>query len=194
MARHRPKRKILSTYQVADLLGVSVQSVARWIDAGDLSASRTPGGHRRVEPEALVAFLERQKMPIPQELSPARSTIVVVEDDRDMATWLAEGLREAFPACRIIVASDGFAAGLTIAEEHPDVVVLDLFMPGLDGFEVCRRLKSDPHTAGVRVVAITAHPSPEAEQGIREAGAEEFLAKPFEMGRLATILAAHITP
>jgi excisionase family DNA binding protein len=188
MRRDGPKRKLLSTHQVANLLGVSLQSVARWIDAGQLPASRTPGGHRRVEPAALVGFLEQQQMPIPEELLPERPTIVVVEDDPDMATWLVEGLQQAFPGHLVLVASDGFAAGLLIAEERPDVLVLDLYLAGLDGFEVCRRLKADPHTTAVRVIAITAHPSPEAEQGIREAGAEAFLAKPFAIEELAGVV------
>lgn len=68
------------------------------------------------------------------------------------------------------------------------MVVLDLYMPGMDGFEICRAIKSDERTRGTAVVAVTAHPSSESEKAIRDIGAEEYLAKPLDAEDLARLV------
>ena len=184
----RKNRKKLTTFQIANMLGVSDQSVSNWIDAGQLSAERTPGGHRRIEPADLVTFLKEHKMRIPDELDVAPTTILIVDDEADVAEWIANTLRENCPGFRVLTAHDGFDAGKIITAELPDLVILDLYMPGLDGFEVCRRVKSDPQTQSIKIVAATAHPSPQAEQAIREAGAEVYLTKPVEADHLVRVV------
>ena len=77
-------------------------------------------------------------------------------------------------------ASDGFEAGRLVATSRPDVVVLDLRMPGLDGFHVCRTIKAAPETSGTTVIAITGFYSPEIEARILECGALRCFAKPVE--------------
>lgn len=181
-------RKKLTTFQIANMLGVSDQSVSNWIDAGQLSAERTPGGHRRVTPDDLIEFLRRQEMRIPSELDVAPLTILVVDDEADVTEWIGKILRENCPDFRVLTAHDGFDAGKIITAERPDLVILDLYMPGLDGFEVCRRIKSDPQTQSVKIVAITAHPSEQAEQAIRDAGAETYITKPIEGDHLVDLV------
>ena len=180
--------KKLTTFQIANMLGVSDQSVSNWIDAGQLPAERTPGGHRRVERDDLIEFLKQQDMRIPPELDAAPRTVLVVDDDPDVAEWIGKSLREKCPGCRVLTAHDGFDAGKIVAAERPDLVVLDLYMPGMDGFEVCRRIKSDPRTQSVKVIAVTAHPSAQAEQAIRNAGASAYLTKPLEGDHLARLI------
>jgi two-component system, OmpR family, response regulator len=181
-------RKKLTTFQIANMLGVSDQSVSNWIDAGQLPAERTPGGHRRVVPDDLIAFLKKQGMRIPDELNVAPTTILIVDDEADVAEWIANILSEKCPDFRVLTAHDGFDAGKIITAELPDLVILDLYMPGLDGFEVCRRIKSDPQTQSIKVIAATAHPSEQAEQAIVDAGAEVYLTKPIEVDQLVSVV------
>jgi excisionase family DNA binding protein len=182
------RKKKLTTFQIANMLGVSDQSIANWIDAGLLPAERTPGGHRRVEPDDLVGFLTDRGMRIPSELAPTSPTILIVDDETETADVLRKAIRKAFPEIRVLVASDGFDAGRVVVAERPALVILDLYMPGLDGFEVCRRIKADAGTRSTRVVAVTAHPSPEAERDILDAGAETCLAKPVGAKAIATVV------
>jgi excisionase family DNA binding protein len=185
--------KHLSTAQVARLLGVSDQSVANWIDRGKLRAGRTPGGHRRIEKQDLVEFLKRQKFRIPRELTAsAAPTVLVVDDDPGVGTWLSQAIQSKRPDCRVLLAGDGYSAGEIVTAETPHVVLLDLYMPGLDGFAVCRKIKSRPATRKTVVVAITAHPSPEAEQAIREAGAAVYLTKPLDAEALHRVLQRYL--
>ena len=84
----------------------------------------------------------------------------------------------------MIEAGDGFKAGQIVATMHPDVVILDLRMPGMDGFEVCRAIKAQEETRHAVVLAMTAFPSEESEEHIRECGAEAYFAKPLDMDEL----------
>ena len=182
-------RRHLTTSAVARLLGVAVGSVSNWIDQGKLKAGKTPGGHRRVATADLVEFLRRQKLPVPAELvSPPR--ILVVDDEPSVTQWLAETIRSRHPDYEVVEAHDGFAAGELVGSLRPDVVILDLRMPGLDGFEVCRRIKANEATSGMAVIAITAYPSPEAERRALECGASAYLTKPLDVPVLLKKLAA----
>ena len=177
-------RNILSTITAARLLGVAVASIAKWIDAGQLKAGRTPGGHRRIAKEDLVEFLQRQQLPIPPELKTSPSRVLVVDDDASVTKWIAEEIKAVHPDLDVFQAHDGYSAGEIVASSKPDVVVLDLRMPGMDGFEVCLRLKSRKETEGTAVIAITAHPSPKVERRILESGARAYLTKPLKISDL----------
>ena len=107
------------------VLGVAVGSVANWIDQNQLKAGRTPGGHRRVQAVDLVAFLKQQNLPIPAELTPT-TTILVVDDEPAISTWVAEKIKEHIPNCIALQANDGFSAGELVGTVNPRVVILDL--------------------------------------------------------------------
>jgi excisionase family DNA binding protein len=174
-------RKHLSTTTVARLLGVAVGSVAKWIDKDELRAGRTPGGHRRVTEGDLLEFLQRQKLPIPPELTGTPVRILIVEDEESVANWVAQEIRTEHPDFQVMQAHDGFAAGEIVGSWQPDVVVLDLRMPGMDGYEVCRRIKARQGVKDPVIIAMTAHHSPGAEDHIRECGAVACLPKPLDI-------------
>lgn len=109
--------------------------------------------------------------------TPTRSKILVIEDEKNIAKVVAYNLeREGY---RVAAAGDG-AEGLKKAkEEAPDLVILDLMLPKVDGLEVCRQLKSDRRTAGIPVIMLTAK-TQEADRVVGlEMGADDYVAKPF---------------
>jgi CheY-like chemotaxis protein len=160
---------------------VAVGSVANWIDQDQLRAGKTPGGHRRIMVQDLVTFLRERNLPVPAELVPARPRILIVDDELSVVRWIATEVAAERPDCEVLEAHDGFAAGQFVGTHRPDVVILDLRMPGMDGFEVCRRIKGDPLTRHATVIAMTAFFSPEAEKEIQECGAAACLNKPLEI-------------
>jgi excisionase family DNA binding protein len=176
--------KTLSTFAIAKMLYVDPGSVANWIDQGMLPAHRTPGGHRRVVTADLVRFLREHKMPVPEELAATPTRVLVVDDDPAIADFVARAIRSAHPDYDVLQAHDGFSAGTIIAYQTPDAVILDLRMPGMDGYEVCRLIKSQKSTRHIGIIAMTAYPSAEAEKSILECGAEAYLTKPLEMDAL----------
>ncbi|MCE5279351.1 MAG: response regulator [Planctomycetaceae bacterium] len=179
-------KKALSTLKIAGMLGVAVASVSNWIDQGLLKAGRTPGGHRRVLPEDLITFLRRQNLPIPPQIMPAHPKVLVVDDEEPLAQWIGEMILSQYPSCLVSLAHDGYAAGDMVASLKPDVVILDLRMPGMDGFEVCKRIKSKPHATHTCVIAVTAMHSPDVEKRILQCGAGACLPKPIDPDALLT--------
>ncbi len=178
MAKH------LSTFAIAEMLHVDPGSVANWIDQDLLRAHRTPGGHRRVLVEDLVRFLREHKMPVPPELNHGPVKVLVVDDEPAITQLIARALRAALPELEIVEANDGFRAGALVATLRPEVVILDLRMPGMDGFDICRLIKGQEDTAHAKVLAITAYPTEESQKNILECGAQACLTKPLEMADL----------
>ena len=166
------------------MLGVAVSSVAKWIDEDKLVAGRTPGGHRRIEKEDFIRFLHQQKFKIPAELQPTVVKILIVDDEKTFAKLLAEEIGERYPESEISLAHDGYSAGETVGLVKPAVIILDLHMPGMDGFEVCRRIKSNPHTMQAAVIVVTADPDPQLKARILGLGACAHLIKPFDIDAL----------
>lgn len=121
--------------------------------------------------------------------------VLVVEDDPDMASFLARLLRQQ--GLQTDIASDGYVALETIAASPPDLVLLDVQMPGPDGFEICRRLKSSEATALLPVVLVTALEDQESRVRGIEAGADDFLSKPVRreelLARVKTLRRLHDT-
>ncbi len=94
----------------------------------------------------------------------------------------------------VIAAADGPTA-LTLAKERaPDLVLLDVMMPGLDGIEVCRRLKADPDTKAIPVIIFTAREHSRGKQLAREMGAADYFPKPFEPDELIRIVEEYAAP
>ena len=176
--------KNLSTFTIAEMLQVDPGSVANWIDQNLLKAHRTPGGHRRVAVEDLLQFLRKHKMPIPTELGPPASRVLIVDDEPAITQSIARALKAVHSDYEIYEAHDGFRAGTLVATLKPDVVVLDLRMPSMDGYEVCRLIKSQDATRHAEVIAMTAYPSPGNQQRIAECGAKVCLSKPLDMAQL----------
>ena len=134
--------KNLSTFAISQMLQVDPGSVANWIDQGLLKAHRTPGGHRRVDTEDLLVFLREHEMPTPPELRTLPTRILIVDDEQSVTALIAQTIRTVHPQYEILEAHDGFRAGTLLATHKPDVVLLDLMMPGMDGFDICRLIRS----------------------------------------------------
>jgi excisionase family DNA binding protein len=184
------KKAVFTTFETAKLCHVSPLSIINWVNAGRLAAFRTPGGHRRIRREDLVLFMRDNGLPIPEELQHGSTNrrVLIVDDESSIREVLAEHLSTRVRPYEVLTASDGFEAGRLVATFHPDVVLLDLRMPGLDGFQICRTVKADPQTSSTIVIAMTGYYSPETEQRILECGAVRCFAKPIEPSTISTFI------
>ena len=174
----------LSTFGIARMLRADPGSVANWIDQGLLKAHRTPGGHRRVLAEDLIQFLREHKMPIPPELGTVPTRVLVVDEEPMVTQLIARAIESSHDDYEVVQAHDAFRAGTVLATQKPDVVLLDLRIPGVDACDVCRMIKSQDHTQHAGVIAMTAYPSPESESRILGCGAQACLTKPLDMARV----------
>ncbi|MFC1732971.1 response regulator [candidate division KSB1 bacterium] len=174
---------VYTTYDLARLLGTSDTSVKRWIKTGRLEAYKTPGGHRRITRPALERFANENNMPLLETVS-ATKRIVIVDDHKDFRDMFEFLLLKYDPTYDIKQASDGFSAGKMIAQFKPDLVVLDLMMPGIDGFSVCKDIKSSSDTHSIKVLIVTGYASENNIERIKKAGADIVLRKPVDAGTL----------
>jgi len=184
------QKPVFTTFEAAKLCHVSPLSIINWVNAGRLAAFRTPGGHRRIRREDLILFMRDNGLPIPDDLQEGsgRTKILIIDDESDARNALVDHLASRPPGYEVMTASDGFEAGRLVATLRPDVVVLDLRMAGLDGFQVCRAIKAAPETSGTRVISTTGYFTPETETRSRESGAIRCFAKPLDPAALAEFI------
>src|SRR2546428_1027925 len=162
----------LTTGEVASRCQVSVGTVKNWIEAGQLEAFRTPGGPFRIRASASRRFQTAFGFVAEPDEGPK---ILVVDDQRDFVDLALATLKELLPDARLEGACGGYEALLRIGSFQPHLLVLDLRMPGLDGFEVCRRVKEAPLTKATKIVAMTGVGDDQAEQLALTCGADAFV-------------------
>lgn len=170
------RSRYLTTGEVAKACEVSLVTVKKWIRQRKLKAFRTPGGHFRVTAEEFQRL--QAAYGFARELEDA-PRVLVVDDDPGLLEVLLSVLRDARPGLKLEAASDGYEGLLKVGTFRPHLIVLDLRMPGIDGFEVCRRIKSDPVLRTAKILAITGYPEGDAKGRALECGADAFLTKPF---------------
>ncbi len=178
-----------SSFEIAKICQVSPSSVTRWIHEGKLPASTTAGGHHRVLAENLLKFLKSLKMPIPPELGEAEKKsaslkALVIDDEfgvREMIRWM---FQRHFPDIEIQEADEGFAAGWKACALKPRLVILDLMLPGLDGYKVCQFIRSFEELKETKILAMTGLQTADVRTKMLQFGADDFIAKPFDVGVL----------
>lgn len=120
--------------------------------------------------------------------SPRR--ILIVEDNGDMRDFLRRVLaRHGYDH---LEAADGIAGMQIAMQDHPDLILMDMSLPELDGFEATRRLKADPRTRHTPIVAVTAHARPADEQRALEAGCDAYLSKPYSLREFLDIVQSFV--
>lgn len=174
----------MSTHDVARYCNVSPRTVLRWVEAGLLPGYETGGGRRRILRDELLLFMRARGMKLPPELVEARLRVAVVDDDALHVATMERSIRALAPRAEIRTAADGFGAGALLYSFRPHLVLLDLVMPGLDGFEVCRRIRSDLDLEGVGVVVASSHLTPVVRTRLRELGVEHWMTKPVRRADL----------
>ena len=174
----------LTPNEVAVMLRVATVTVRSWATKGLLRAVLTPGGHRRFLRKDVEEFVRETGAGEPF----TALRVLIVDDDPFIAEYLGAVLEKSALHPVLEAAQDGFDAGLKVATFGPQVVLLDLMMPGLDGFEVCRRIKADPATRSIRVLAMSSAAEEGNRRRILDAGAEIFFPKPVDEAALLRAL------
>lgn len=188
--------KTLKPGEIAEYCDVHHRTVSRWIANGQLKGHKLPGrGNYRVQLTDFLSFLERQKMPLPDALKMASAEqyqrhILIIDDESSYRTAIRRALYGQ--GYHLHLAEDGFQAGVKLMQLKPDLITLDLAMPGLDGFEVLSFIRQTPELASTKVLVISGLAHSDLRQA-EQNGANATLSKPFENSALqmhvATLLA-----
>ncbi len=180
-------RDLLTPRELAELCGVSPDTVRSWCFRKQIKFATTPGGHKRFRRQDVLEFLKDRGFPLPptDKVSPIK---VLVVDDEDAFRKSLVGALQKEPAFNVKEAGDGYEAGRMLGEFEPDVLVLDIVMPGIDGFKVCSDIRKRTQGEHVRIIAVTGYPDENVFQQAREAGANECLSKPLDVGTLIELI------
>lgn len=182
---------ILSSHQVARLLQSSPSAVISWFDRGMLEGFRTPGGHRRVKVGELRRFLELHQMPIPRVLlgqAQAPFRIYIVDDEPMVLRTIKRGLELSEYAVEVRGSSNAVEALIAIGADPPDLILLDIYMEEMNGFEVCRQLRQVDCLQEVRIVAMSSQASSLDRERILGCGAQAYLSKPVNIKQLVELM------
>jgi len=177
-----PSKIIYTTHDVSRLLHVNPRSVINWIEQSLLPSYRTPGGHRRIRHDDLLAFLRKHEMPTPASLLEGKFNVLIVDDEHGIIDIIRTFLQRQ-GGYEIASASDGITALIEVGRVKPDLLILDINIPGVDGVEVCRRIKADSSNK-TAIIAVSG--TAEKEKKVLAAGADAFMLKPVDLDKLHT--------
>jgi excisionase family DNA binding protein len=176
---------VLTVFKASQYCRVSPKTIINWIDSGHIPAYRTVGGHRRIKRTDLEGFMRRQGIPTPQEeLMEERKRILVVDDDPIIVETIVQALEEDEYNYEVISASDGFEAGLQVNHFKPHLLILDIMMPDIKGYDVCKRIKEKPETKDIKIIVLSAYLDEEKFRKMKEYGADVCFSKPLPLPQL----------
>lgn len=199
MSKDAYKTIVYSALEVANICGVVNQTAINWIRNGYLAAFSTPGGQYRIYLDDLVAFMTSRNMRVPKDLldahqkvSAPKNAILIVDDDKGLNSVLAKYMQKKFETITVYQAYDGFEAGSLLTEKKPRCVILDLDLPGVDGFNICKKIRTSDEFANPIVFVVTALQDDDIEERVKKIGADEFFRKPINLTQVADALRKYI--
>jgi len=176
-------KSVFTTGEAAKICKVSQQTIIRCFDNGQLKGFRVPGSRfRRIPREALYKFMKDNGIPT-DALESGKRKVLLVDDDGELVELMTKVLEED-GRFEVRIASNGFDAGMMVKEYRPDLIVLDVMLPDINGKEVCHRVRADPSLEDVRILCISGMVEEDKIQELRLSGADDFLHKPFEIDYL----------
>jgi excisionase family DNA binding protein len=176
-------KHIFTTGEAAEICKVSQQTIIRCFDSGRLQGFRVPGSRfRRIPRDELIRFMKNNDIPT-EGFDTGERRVLVVDDDEEIVELFCDALGrdERFD---VRTATTGYDAGILTHQFKPDLMILDYMLPDINGNKVCQRVRHDPEMAGMKVVVVSGVVNQDEIDDLLEAGADEFLKKPFDIEKL----------
>jgi excisionase family DNA binding protein len=176
-------KTVFTTGEAAKICKVSQQTIIRCFDSGQLKGFRVPGSRfRRIPREQLYAFMRDNGIPA-DALESGKRKVLIVDDDQELVDLIVDVL-DKDGRFEVRTVNNGFDAGMMVKEYHPDLIVLDVMLPDINGKEVCQRVRTDKSMDDVRIICISGMVEEDKIEDLKAAGANDFLPKPFEVETL----------
>jgi len=173
-------KTVFTTGEAAKICKVSQQTIIRCFDNGQLKGFRVPGSRfRRIPREMLYKFMKDNGIPT-DALESGKRKVLLVDDDVELVELMTKVLEED-GRFEVRVATTGFDAGMMVKEYRPDLIVLDVMLPDINGKEVCHRVRADSTLEDVRILCISGMIEEDKIADLKLSGADDFLHKPFEI-------------
>ena len=176
-------KTVFTTGEAAKICKVSQQTIIRCFDNGTLKGFRVPGSRfRRIPRDQLFAFMKDNGIPT-DSLESGKRKVLIVDDDEELVDLLVD-VFDRDGRFDIRTANNGFDAGMLVKEFRPDLVILDVMLPDINGKEVCQRVRSDSSLEAVKIVCISGMVEQDKVADLKAAGANDFMQKPFTVDAL----------
>ena len=176
-------KTVFTTGEAAKICKVSQQTIIRCFDSGQLKGFRVPGSRfRRIPREALYRFMKENSIPT-DALESGRRRILIVDDDQAVVDLITDVLvnDSRFETKSV---NNGFGAGMLAKEYHPDLIILDVMLPDINGQAVCELIRADPTMADIKIICISGLIEDDKIAELKTSGADDFLAKPLDIDEL----------
>lgn len=176
-------KTVFTTGEAARICKVSQQTIIRCFDNGTLKGFRVPGSRfRRIPRDQLFQFMKDNGIPT-DALESGKRKVLIVDDDEELVELLVDVFAKD-GRFDIRTANNGFDAGMFVKEFRPDIVILDVMLPDINGKEVCQRVRSDSSLEAVQIICISGMVEQDQIADLKVAGANDFMQKPFAVDRL----------
>ncbi len=176
-------KTVFTTGEAAKICKVSQQTIIRCFDNGSLKGFRVPGSRfRRIPREQLFSFMKENGIPT-DALESGKKKLLVVDDDEELVELMVDTFSRD-KRFEIKTANNGFGAGMLVKEFRPDLVILDVMLPDINGKEVCQRVRNDPTMKTVKIICISGMVEQDKIADLMAAGADDFMNKPFSVEKL----------
>jgi excisionase family DNA binding protein len=176
-------KTVFTTGEAAKICKVSQQTIIRCFDNGSLKGFRVPGSRfRRIPRDHLYSFMKENGIPT-EALESGKRKLLIVDDDVDLVELMVDAFSRD-GRFEIRTANNGFDAGMQVKEFRPDLVILDVMLPDINGKEVCQRVRGDDTMKSVKIICISGMVEQDKIQDLLHAGADDFMNKPFDVEKL----------
>jgi two-component system, OmpR family, response regulator RpaA len=184
-------KTVYTTGEAAKICKVSQQTIIRCFDSGQLKGFRVPGSRfRRIPREALFRFMKENGIPT-DALESGRRRVLVVDDDQAVVDLISEVLATDARFEQKTV-NNGFGAGMLAKEYHPDLIILDVMLPDINGQAVCELIRRDPTMSDIKIICISGMVEEDKIEDLRRSGADDFLHKPIDIDELMRRICRHL--
>ncbi|MCR4315819.1 MAG: response regulator [Planctomycetes bacterium] len=173
-------KEYFSTSEVAELVNMHRNTIIMSIKKGKLLAVKTPGGHARISREELMEFSRKRGILLDfdgKQIARGPMKVLIVDDDVSILLVVEKGLKNK--GYNVRTATNGYEAGYLTSDFCPDVILLDIMLPDINGVQVCSKIRSDPRNKNIKIIAISAVANNALVQSILDAGADDFMPKPI---------------
>ena len=176
-------KTVFTTGEAAKICKVSQQTIIRCFDNGSLKGFRVPGSRfRRIPRDHLYSFMKENGIPT-EALESGKRKLLIVDDDEDLVELMVDAFSRD-NRFEIRTANNGFGAGMLVKEFRPDLIVLDVMLPDINGKEVCQRVRGDSSMKSCKIICISGMVEQDKVADLMAAGADDFMNKPFNVDDL----------
>ncbi len=184
-------KQVFTTGDAADICKLSQQTIIRCFDSGRLRGFRVPGSRfRRIPREELARFMRENNIPT-DRLEGGQRRVLVVDDDAQIVELFTD-LLDGDERFEVRSACTGYDAGVITEQFKPDLMILDYMLPDINGNVVCKTVRANPAFTNMKIIIVSGVINQSEIQTLLDAGADEFVKKPFDvkslMGQIESLL------